>query len=92
MTSGAFSGPRFYHSAADMSDVTRSVSRKQTVDIQIRRYPGVAECDVVVAARGREIIITCPDYDRALRWAQMECKSYKVTPQFADAPVGFYAA
>lgn len=75
-----------------MSDATRLASRKQTVAIQIRRYPGVVECDVVVAARGREIIITCPDYDRALRWAQMECKSYKVAPRFADTPSGFYAA
>ena len=74
-----------------MNDV-RSAKSLRPVDVQIRRYQGVLECDVVLVARGRELVVTCPDYDRALRWALMECKSYKITPSFADTPSGLYAA
>ena len=74
-----------------MSDVTRSTLRNNAVNVQIRRYPGVLECDVVIAARGRELIVTCPDYNGARRWAEMECKSYNVPPNFAEQPSGFQA-
>ena len=68
-----------------MSDITRSASSRRSVAIEIRRYPGVAECDVVVSSSKRELVVTCPDYDRAVRWAEMECKSYKIAPSFQAA-------
>ncbi len=71
-----------------MSDITRSASPRRPVDIQIRRYPGMEECDVIITTPSREVVLTCPDYDRALRWAQMECKSYKIAPTFSAAPAG----
>ena len=73
-----------------MSDTTRSTSSRHPVEVQIRRYPGVDQCDVVVASRSRQLVVTCPDYERALRWAQMECKSYRIAPVFADMPPGLH--
>lgn len=44
----------------------------------------MSECDVVVTSRTRELVLSCPDYDCAVRWARMECKSYGVAPRFQD--------
>jgi hypothetical protein len=44
----------------------------------IRRRTGSEICDVVVLVRGQEIILRCPDYSQALKWARLECKSYKI--------------
>jgi hypothetical protein len=43
----------------------------------IRRYAEV--CDVVVLVRGQEIVHRCPGYSQALKWARLECKSYKIS-------------
>ena len=43
----------------------------------IRRHAEV--CDVVVLVRGQEIVHRCPDYSQALKWARLECKSYKIS-------------
>ncbi|MDB5573663.1 MAG: hypothetical protein JWR79_820 [Tardiphaga sp.] len=67
-----------------MSDSPRVSSRRLAVDVQVRRYPGMSECDVVVTSRTRELVLSCPDYDCAVRWARMECKSYGVAPRFQD--------
>ncbi len=91
MPGAALEDRECFCSAAIMND-TRSVKALRPVDVQIRRYQGVLECDVVVAANGRELVVTCPDYNRALRWALMECKSYRVTPRFSDTPSGVSAA
>ena len=32
--------------------------------------------------RGQEISIRCSDYDQAVKWARIECKSYKVVDGF----------
>jgi hypothetical protein len=32
----------------------------------------------VVSVRGQEIILRCPNYSQALKWARLECKSYKI--------------
>ena len=48
-------------------------------EIIIRRYPASQVCDVVVSARGREAVLRCPSYSYALKWARLECKSYKIS-------------
>lgn len=53
--------------------------------IHIRRYDGVKECDVIVTLRDRELVVAVPDYERALRWAQMEAKAYKIATNFSEA-------
>jgi hypothetical protein len=50
----------------------------QFAEVRIRCYSDVPEGDVVVAIRGKEIILTCPDYDQAVKWARVECRSYGV--------------
>jgi hypothetical protein len=32
----------------------------------------------VVLVRSQEIILRCPDYSQALKWARLECRSYKI--------------
>ena len=44
----------------------------------IRRHTASEICDVVVSVRGQEIILRCPNYAQALKWARLECKSYKI--------------
>jgi len=44
----------------------------------IRRHTASEFCDVVVSVRGQEIILRCPNYAQALKWARLECKSYKI--------------
>jgi hypothetical protein len=51
-------------------------------EIRVRRYDGAPECDVIVFFRDREITIRCRDYDQAVKWARIECKSYKVADGF----------
>jgi hypothetical protein len=53
-------------------------SAKLAVDVVVRRYSGVDECDVIVKSGQREMVVSCPDYERAVAWAQMECRSYRV--------------
>jgi hypothetical protein len=51
-------------------------------EIRVRRYDAVPECDVVVFFRGQEMTLRCRDYDQAVKWARIECKSYKVADGF----------
>jgi hypothetical protein len=44
----------------------------------IRRHTASEFCDVVVLVRGQEMVLRCPSYSRALKWARLECKSYKI--------------
>ena len=46
--------------------------------VTIRRYATSRVCDVVVSVRGQEMVIRCPNYSDALKWARLECKSYKI--------------
>jgi hypothetical protein len=41
-----------------------------------------SECDVVVFFRDQEMTIRCRDYEQAVKWARIECKSYKVADGF----------
>ena len=52
----------------------------------IRRYAEV--CDVVVLVRGQEIVHRCPGYSQALKWARLECKSYKIPEAEIEALSG----
>jgi len=53
-------------------------------EIRIRRYSNAPDCDVVVAFRGDEISIRCRTYDEAVKWAQVECKSYRIAEFATD--------
>ena len=44
----------------------------------IRRHTASQICDVVVSVRGQEIILRCPNYSQALKWARLERKSYNI--------------
>jgi hypothetical protein len=45
----------------------------------IRRYTASEICDVVVLVRSQEMVLRCPDYSQALKWARLECKSYNIS-------------
>jgi hypothetical protein len=47
-------------------------------EVRIRRYGSTPDCDVVIVLRGDEVSIRCRTYDDAVKWAQMECKSYRI--------------
>jgi hypothetical protein len=51
-------------------------------EVRVRRYGDVPECDVVVAVRGLEMSLRCRDYNQAVKWARIECKSYKIAGGF----------
>jgi hypothetical protein len=53
-------------------------SAAQKVEVEIRRYEDGPDCDVVVTTRRRRLVMSCPTYDEALRWALLECKVYKL--------------
>ena len=50
------------------------------------RYPGSRICDVIVAVRGHELVLRCPTYSQALKWARLECKSYKIPEPMTEFP------
>ena len=54
------------------------------IEVTIRRYSNSPECDVIVATRDREMVVRLPDHGRALKWAQMESRSYKLPTRFAE--------
>jgi hypothetical protein len=61
-----------------------SVWRRQMVkrftapQVFIRPHRASETCDVVVLVRGQEMVLRCPDYSQALKWARLECRSYKI--------------
>ena len=60
----------------------------RNAEVRIRRYNSVPDCDVVVLLRGDEISITCRNYDQAVAWARVECKSYRVADFTVEAASG----
>ena len=42
----------------------------------------VPECDVVVFFRGQAMTLRRRNYDQAVEWARIECKTYKVADGF----------
>ena len=59
-----------------------STIAEQAVEVRIRRHSNAPRCDVVVAVRGKEISLRCRDYNQAVKWARIECKSYKIESGF----------
>ena len=45
----------------------------------IRRHAASETCNVVVLVRGQEMVLRCPDFPQALKWARLECKSYGIS-------------
>ena len=54
----------------------------------VRRYTASEICDVVVLVRGQEMVLRCPDYSQALKWARLECKSYRISEPETEALSG----
>jgi hypothetical protein len=57
-------------------------------EVTIRRYPASLICDVIVVVRGQEIVLRCPNYSQALKWARLERKSYKIPEPAAEIESG----
>jgi hypothetical protein len=55
-------------------------------EVTIRRYSASRICDVVVVVRGQEMVLRCPSYSQAVKWARLECKSYNVPEPATDFP------
>jgi hypothetical protein len=55
-------------------------------EVTIRRYPASQICDVVVVVRDQEMVLRCPNYSVAVKWARLECKSYKIPEPNTDFP------
>ena len=53
-------------------------------EVTIRSYPASRICDVVVVVRGQEMVLRCPNYTQALKWARLERKSYKIPEPVVD--------
>jgi hypothetical protein len=60
-----------------------SIRTTHTAEVRIRRYGDRSECDVVVVARGKEIVLKCRDFGQAAKWARLECKSYQIEAGFS---------
>ena len=54
--------------------------------VTIRRYPASRICDVEVVVRGQEMVLRCPSYSQAVKWARLECKSYNIPEPATDFP------
>jgi hypothetical protein len=54
----------------------------------VRRYKASDFCDVVVLVRSQEMVLRCPDYSQALKWARLECKSYNISKPNIEPPSG----
>ena len=48
-------------------------------EVWIRQYSDGLKCDVIVAMGTDEMVLQLPDYPAAVKWAQMEAKSRKIT-------------
>jgi hypothetical protein len=65
---------------AQSSAWRRQMTEKFTSpQVFIRRHTASQVCDVVVSVRDQEIILRCPNYSQAMKWARLECKSYKIS-------------
>lgn len=54
-------------------------------EVRILRHDDSPQCDVIVFLRGRQLVLRCPDYKGAVKWARVECKSYGIPGNFPDA-------
>ena len=59
-----------------------SMIAEHAAEVRVRRRSDIPECDVVVAVRGQEMSLKCRDYNQAVKWARIECKTYKIARGF----------
>ena len=64
------------------------MTAEHDIEVRVRRHRDTPECDVVVNIRGREMSLRCRDYSQAVKWARIECKTYKLPDAFAIEGVG----
>jgi hypothetical protein len=62
--------------------MTSLITEHTAAEVRVRRHSEVSECDVVVAFRGKEMSLRCRDYNQAVKWARIECKSYNIATGF----------
>jgi hypothetical protein len=62
--------------------------KTRVAEVRIRRYDDRRECDVVVVVYGKEMILRCPDYIQAVKWARLECRSYQIESGFSVEWIG----
>ena len=60
----------------EVVEIGAAASRK--VEVEVRRYTDGPDCDVIVTTKRRRLVMSCPTYELALRWALLECKVYKI--------------
>ena len=52
--------------------------------VLIRPQIGAVECDVVVIVRDEEMIVRCRNWQDAVAWARVECRTYGLPHDFPD--------
>lgn len=70
----------------EVVEIGAAASRK--VEVEIRRYTDGPDCDVVVTTKRRRLVMSCPTYELALRWALLECKVYKIPAMLGQPKAG----
>ena len=60
---------------------------EEVAEVRMRRYNQTPEWEVIVVRRGTEIRYKCRDYDQAMKWARVECRSYR-SPKIKVERVG----
>lgn len=53
-------------------------------EVWIRRNPDGKKYDVIVAIGDHEMVVRLPDYSRAVKWAEMEAKAYRITARLSE--------
>jgi hypothetical protein len=53
---------------------------KHIAEVLIRSHAGVVECDVVTIVKGEEMTVECCDWQEAVTWARIECRTYGLAP------------
>jgi hypothetical protein len=52
---------------------------EEIAEVRLRGYSHTPECEVIIQRRGAEIRYKCRDYDQAMKWARIECRSYRTS-------------
>jgi hypothetical protein len=65
-----------------------AVGTTQVAEVKIRRYGDRRQCDVFVDVHGKEMILKCPDFAQAVKWARVECKTYQIEAGFSVELIG----
>jgi hypothetical protein len=51
----------------------------EVAEVRLRRYNQTSEWQVIVVRGAAEIRYKCRDYDQAMKWARLECRSYRTS-------------